>query len=65
VRGNNKYYLGQLLVKNNGGGYYAFFKWGRVGYSGQNKLEPHHSFAAAKKSFSAKYVIIHLHAQYG
>ena len=36
---NNKYYLLQLLEDNNAKNYHVWFRWGRVGYKGQNSLQ--------------------------
>jgi len=35
---NNKYYKLQVLEKDGGGEYYYWFRWGRVGYDGQNQI---------------------------
>ena len=35
---NNKYFLLQLLVDESKGQYFTWFRWGRVGYNGQNNL---------------------------
>lgn len=54
---NNKYYIIQVLEQ--GGKYFAWNRWGRVGEDGQNKLEPCGTNAAAAidsfvKKFKAK-----------
>ena len=36
---NNKYFLLQLLVDESTGQYSTWFRWGRVGYNGQNDLK--------------------------
>jgi poly [ADP-ribose] polymerase len=51
---NNKFYV--LQVVENGGKYYAWFRWGRVGEVGQSSLSP--GFASpdgAIKQFEAKF----------
>ena len=52
---NNKYYLLQVLV-DSFGKYFTWFRWGRVGYPGQNKLQ---NFAGnlegAKRTFMKKF----------
>jgi len=50
---NNKFYIIQVL--ENKGKYFAWNRWGRVGYDGATKLEPHPSAEAAIKSFKAKF----------
>lgn len=53
---NNKYFLIQLLEDDNKKSYYTWFRWGRVGYSGQNNLVPcGPSLDAAKKHFFKKF----------
>lgn len=53
---NNKYYLLQLLEDNSAKAYHVWFRWGRVGYKGQNSLQ---SFGAdlnsAKSTFEKKF----------
>lgn len=51
---NNKYYIIQLL-EDDKGKFWTWNRWGRVGESGQNKLEPMNSLEAAKKGFCAKF----------
>ena len=53
---NNKYYLLQLLEDNSSKNYHVWFRWGRVGYKGQNNLQ---SFGLdldkAKEVFTKKF----------
>ena len=56
---NNKFYLIQLLQHDNTGAFAVWMRWGRVGYTGQTKLQPHGSNKASamtefKKKFSDK-----------
>ena len=56
---NNKFYLIQLLQHDNNGAFAVWMRWGRVGYTGQTKLQPHGSNKASamtefKKKFSDK-----------
>lgn len=52
---NNKYYLLQLLEDDDRKNYSVWFRWGRVGKAGQNKLESYGSnLDAAKNSFTKK-----------
>ena len=52
---NNKYFVIQLLEEDGAKRYYTWFRWGRVGYSGQNNLIPcSGSLEAAKKHFMKK-----------
>jgi predicted DNA-binding WGR domain protein len=51
---NNKFYIIQLL-EDDKGAYWTWNRWGRVGESGQNKLERMGSLDAAKKGFCAKF----------
>ncbi|TPP58726.1 Poly [ADP-ribose] polymerase [Fasciola gigantica] len=53
---NNKYYLLQLLEDDDSKNYSVWFRWGRVGKTGQNKLESYGSdLDAAKNSFAKKF----------
>eukprot|EP00931_Biecheleriopsis_adriatica_P045323 TRINITY_DN25975_c0_g1_i3.p1 TRINITY_DN25975_c0_g1~~TRINITY_DN25975_c0_g1_i3.p1 ORF type:complete len:696 (+),score=220.31 TRINITY_DN25975_c0_g1_i3:51-2138(+) len=51
---NNKYYRIQVL-KHNDGKYYCWTHWGRVGSSGDHKLDMSGSQEAAEKEFKAKF----------
>ena len=56
---NNKFYLIQLLQNDNTGGFAVWMRWGRVGYTGQTKLQQHGSnkdsaMTEFKKKFSDK-----------
>ena len=56
---NNKYFLCQLLKENDKDIYYVWFRWGRVGYDGQNSLNScGGNLDNAKKTFEKKYYII-------
>ncbi|KAH7695752.1 WGR domain containing protein, partial [Aphelenchoides avenae] len=56
AQNNNKYYLMQVLEDNTGGNYSVWFRWGRVGYSGQKKLtEFGNDLDGAKKMFTQKF----------
>jgi len=50
---NNKYYIIQVL--EDGGSYYAWNRWGRVGDPGQNKLSKCGTVEAAVKQFKSKF----------
>lgn len=50
---NNKFYIIQLL--KNGGKYYTWTRWGRVGETGQNAMLGDGSLADAEKNFKAKF----------
>ncbi|KAL3315024.1 Poly [ADP-ribose] polymerase 2 [Cichlidogyrus casuarinus] len=52
---NNKYYLIQLLQDHVGNGFSVWFRWGRVGAPGQNKLETYSDVNMAKSSFMSKF----------
>ena len=53
---NNKYFLLQLLVDEAKGKYYTWFRWGRVGYNGQNNLmEFGSNLEKAKNNFTKKF----------
>lgn len=52
---NNKYFLIQLL-KDSSGNFFTWFRWGRVGYNGQNSLNHHFgNLEAAKSTFMKKF----------
>jgi len=52
---NNKYFVIQLLEEDSKKSYYVWFRWGRVGYKGQNNLVPcGNNLDAAKLTFSKK-----------
>lgn len=56
---NNKYYLLQLLEDDDRKNYSVWFRWGRVGKAGQNKLESYGSnLDAAKNSFTKKWNLL-------
>lgn len=50
---NNKFYIVQLVV--NGGSYYCWTRWGRVGENGQNALKGPMDFDGALKEFKKKF----------
>jgi len=53
---NNKYFLLQLLVDESKGHYFTWFRWGRVGYNGQNNLmEWGQRIDDAKSHFTKKF----------
>ncbi|KAL5106056.1 Poly ADP-ribose polymerase 2 [Taenia crassiceps] len=52
---NNKYYLGQVLEDDVGGGYAVWFRWGRVGKTAQTSLEPCPSKVHAITLFEKKF----------
>lgn len=53
---NNKYFLIQLLEEDGKKAYHVWFRWGRVGYKGQNNLVPcGNNLDAAKKTFCKKF----------
>lgn len=52
---NNKYYLGQVLEDDAGGGYAVWFRWGRVGKTAQTSLEPCASKVHAITLFEKKF----------
>ena len=54
AQNNNKFYLIQVLVRD--GVYYTWFRWGRVGYSGQTNLQRFDSFEAAFSVFTDKFL---------
>jgi len=51
---SNKYFLLQLLV-NSKSEYYTWFRWGRVGYNGQNNLKLHRNLEVAQDFFRQKF----------
>ena len=51
---NNKYFLIQV-VKSKHGNYSTWFRWGRVGYPGQNDFSPCASLQAAIAKFEKKF----------
>ena len=52
----NKFYVIQLLEEDSKKSYYVWFRWGRVGYNGGNKLVPcGNDLDAAKQTFSKKF----------
>ncbi len=56
AQNNNKFYLGQVLESDRQPvTYAAWFRWGRVGYSGQTKLERCGNLAQAISSFTSKF----------
>jgi len=53
---NNKYFLLQLLKEDDKNNFYVWFRWGRVGYDGQNALHKcGGSLDAAMKTFQKKF----------
>lgn len=50
---NNKFYRGQVIEQ--GGRFYAWTRWGRVGEKGQDKLEGPSTAAAAISAFQKKF----------
>ncbi|KAK3589103.1 hypothetical protein CHS0354_017445 [Potamilus streckersoni] len=53
---NNKYFIIQLLEEDEKKKYHVWFRWGRVGYKGQNSLVPCGSdLEKAKKTFTKKF----------
>ncbi|XP_052061319.1 poly [ADP-ribose] polymerase 2-like [Mytilus californianus] len=53
---NNKYFMIQLLEEDSKKSYHVWFRWGRVGYKGQNNLVPCGSnIDLAKKTFCKKF----------
>jgi len=55
VKGHNKYYIIQLLEADNGGQYYCWQRWGRVGSDGQSALKGPFSLALAQSEFESKF----------
>lgn len=51
---NNKYYILQLMEDDDKKAYSVWFRWGRVGYRGQNNLISCRSLEEAKHTFCAK-----------
>ena len=53
---NNKFFILQVLEEDgNKGKYYFFTRWGRVGMTGQKKMEPCKTVEAAKAAFKKKF----------
>ncbi|KAM1257369.1 hypothetical protein ACFX15_030724 [Malus domestica] len=52
---NNKFYLIQVLESDVGGSFMIYYRWGRVGVKGQNKLAPHASRESAINEFKQKF----------
>ncbi|VDI78312.1 poly [ADP-ribose] polymerase, partial [Mytilus galloprovincialis] len=53
---NNKYFMIQLLEEDSKKSYHVWFRWGRVGYKGQNNLIPcGANLDVAKKTFCKKF----------
>nr|XP_028956266.1 poly [ADP-ribose] polymerase 2-like isoform X11 [Malus domestica] len=55
VLNNNKFYLIQVLESEVGGSFMIYYRCGRVGFKGQNKLAPHASCESAIKEFKQKF----------
>ncbi|KAM1475412.1 hypothetical protein ACFX2I_031311 [Malus domestica] len=55
VLNNNKFYLIQVLESEVGGSFMIYYRCGRVGFKGQNKLAPHASRESAIKEFKQKF----------
>lgn len=52
----NKFYILQLLQDDTDSNtYWTYFRWGRVGYTGQDTLLKHSSIASAKSTFCEKF----------
>jgi poly [ADP-ribose] polymerase 2/3/4 len=58
---NNKFFLIQALVRKDGTGFASWFRWGRVGYSGQTNLQVFGSRAEAVQTFTTKFEAKTLH----
>ncbi|XP_050138409.1 poly [ADP-ribose] polymerase 2-like isoform X5 [Malus sylvestris] len=54
-RNNNTFYVIQVLESDVGGSFRIYYRWGRVGFKGQNKLAPHASRESAIKEFKQKF----------
>ncbi|CAN6561529.1 unnamed protein product [Malus baccata var. baccata] len=54
-RNNNTFYLIQVLESDVGGSFMIYYRCGRVGFKGQNKLAPHASRESAIKEFKQKF----------
>ncbi|KAM1058181.1 hypothetical protein EV2_032284 [Malus domestica] len=54
-RNNNTFYLIQVLESDVGGSFMIYYRCGRVGFKGQNKLAPHASRESAIKKFKQKF----------
>ncbi|XP_022899060.1 poly [ADP-ribose] polymerase 2 isoform X1 [Olea europaea var. sylvestris] len=53
---NNKFYMIQILESDDGGKYMVYYRWGRVGVKGQDKLNgPYISQQAAISEFEQKF----------
>lgn len=52
---NNKYFLGQVLEDDIGGGYAVWFRWGRVGKTAQSSLQSCGSSDQAVQIFTTKF----------
>jgi poly [ADP-ribose] polymerase len=52
---NNKFFLIQALEATDGKSFATWFRWGRVGYSGQTNLTSHISAESATDSFKSKF----------
>ncbi|KAL7151166.1 hypothetical protein ABFS83_04G013500 [Erythranthe nasuta] len=53
---NNKFFVIQILESDDGGKYMVYYRWGRVGVKGQNKLNgPYNSQQAAIYEFENKF----------
>ncbi|XP_050138415.1 poly [ADP-ribose] polymerase 2-like isoform X1 [Malus sylvestris] len=55
VHNNNKFYVIQVLESDVGGSFVIYYRWGRVGVKGQNKLARHASRESAIKGFKQKF----------
>lgn len=56
AQNNNKFFLIQALSRKDGRGFATWFRWGRVGYSGQTNLQIFPSLEAAISVFEAKFL---------
>lgn len=52
---NNKFFLIQALERVDGSGFASWFRWGRVGYSGQTNLQEFDSAELAIDTFTQKF----------
>lgn len=52
---HNKFYIVQLLVRNDGQDYRTYTRWGRVGETGQDKLLGDGSLTDARSAFEKKF----------
>jgi poly [ADP-ribose] polymerase len=55
AQNNNKFFLIQALERIDGTGYASWFRWGRVGYSGQTNLQEFVAADDAIKTFMCKF----------